>query len=152
MRYVFGHPELGQSPETGFDCSGFVRYVLTKAGLHIPDFIGMDGSIRPIRHANEFFDHFGLLVTTEPEAGDLIFFSRDGTFPTHIGIVQDQKHYVHAPGKDNTKVTISKIEQKEIQPNSKEDRQIYKIDPIGYKAPTRPHSYPTDRYHQQRLE
>ena len=45
MLYVIGHPELGQSSEKGFDCSGFARFVLTQAGICIPDYIGIGKSV-----------------------------------------------------------------------------------------------------------
>jgi hypothetical protein len=40
IKYVKNRPEIGQSPETGFDCSGFVRFVLDKAELYIPTILG----------------------------------------------------------------------------------------------------------------
>lgn len=147
IRYVRGHPELGQSPIDGFDCSGFVRFVLQQSGLHVPDFIGMDGAKRPIRHANEFWDHYGIGVHPEMrQTGDLIFFSRNGRFPTHVGIVRDPESYIHAPGRDNTWVEIASIAFRVIE------SEFYSVDPIGFKAPTVANESPTYRYHQRPVE
>ena len=150
-KYVYNHPELGQSPR-GFDCSGFVRFVLLQSGFHIPNFIGMDDVERPIRHTNEFWDHYGASIQTLPESGDLIFFSRHGLFPTHIGIMRDSERYIHAPGNDDTKVAIGTIATKAIATNGVDGRVLFHTNPIGYKAPTLPYDAPTYRHHQQLAE
>lgn len=112
----------------------------------------MDGVQRPIRHTNEFWDHYGVGLQTEPEGGDLIFFSRHGLFPTHIGIVRDGDSFIHAPGNDHTKVIVEDIVQKDIPTINNGSRILYRRNPIGYKAPTVPHDSPTYRYHQQIAE
>jgi len=145
---VNNHPELGQSPD-GFDCSGFVRFVLLQSGLHVGDYIGMDEVRRPIRHANEFWDHYGATVQTQPEAGDLIFFSRHGLFPTHIGIVKDEESYIHAPGKDSTEVIEARIHSKRIAVSGDMGRVLFHTNPIGFKAPTIARPSSTYRWHQQ---
>ncbi|MDB5161883.1 MAG: hypothetical protein JWM52_391 [Candidatus Saccharibacteria bacterium] len=150
-RYVSGYPELGQSPES-FDCSGFVRYVLLQSGFHIPDFIGMDDVTRPIRHVNEFWDHYGAHIQASPESGDLIFFSRHGLYPTHVGIVQDEESFIHAPGTANTKVTIEPIITEDIALSHQGGRILFTTNPIGFKAPTLPHDSPSYRHHQQLAE
>lgn len=150
ISYPSNHPEWGQSPEEGFDCSGFVRYILTAAGLTIPEYIGADGIRRPIRHANEFWDHYGIAVHHPLHMpGDLIFFTRFGQFPRHIGIVRDQVSYVHAPGRRDTKVSVANIVMQDIQPNTLPGRQMYTVNPIGYKSPTIPLDDYHYRYHQQ---
>jgi cell wall-associated NlpC family hydrolase len=149
LRYKRGHPELGQSPGEWFDCSGFVRYVLGAAGLTIPDYIGADNVRRPIRHANEFWDHYGVNVHPEKyTGGDLLFFSRNGLFPTHIGIVRDEESYIHAPGKDDTRVEIQSINTEAIVGCS-DSRMLYAINPIGFKAVTVALENPSYRYHQR---
>jgi len=152
MRYVTGHPELGQSPETGFDCSGLVKFVLTQVGLHVPDYIGQDDVRRPIRHANEFWDHYGVTVGSEPKGGDLIFFTRRGLFPTHVGIVRDDESYIHAPGRDNTKVEVAGIEIERVEVRDDTKRVLYPTNPIGYKAPMQARINPTFRQHQELVE
>ncbi len=152
VRYVSDKPELGQSPREGFDCSGFVRFVLTRAGLNIPDYIGLDLVRRPIRHANEFWDHYGVAIHNLLHmSGDLIFFSRNGDFPTHVGIVRDQESYIHAVGKNNTKVTVEAITRAIIDTRNAKagDRILYKTNPIGFKSPTISVGESTYRYHQR---
>ena len=149
IKYVSGHPELGQSPDNGFDCSGLVGFVLSKAGLTIPEYTGQDGMQRPIRHANEFWDSYGIAVHDEyKRPGDLIFFSRRGSFPTHIGIVRDEESYIHAPGTSESKVEVQPISYEVIVKRSWE-RQFYVRNPIGFKSPTVEIGQPTYRYHQE---
>jgi cell wall-associated NlpC family hydrolase len=146
---VSEHPELGQSPKNGFDCSGFVRFVLNKVGLAIPEYTGQDGVRRPIRHTNEFWDTYGIPVHDEcRQRGDLIFFSRRGSFPTHIGIVRDEESYIHSPGTDESKVEVRPISYETIAKRSIE-RQFYTRNPIGFKSPTVEIEKPTYRYHQR---
>jgi cell wall-associated NlpC family hydrolase len=150
-KYVTGHPELGQSPDTGFDCSGMVSFVLREAGLYVPDFIGMDGERRSIRHASEFWDHYGIAVHSDlVSPGDLLFMSRTGQVPTHIGIVRDEETYIHAPGRDETHVEIAPIVSAGIATKGLA-RKLYSRNPIGFKSPTERRANPTYRYHQQPL-
>jgi cell wall-associated NlpC family hydrolase len=77
----------GQVPSLGFDCSGFVRYVL---GLHA------------IQMPRTVAEQFEIGQTVRPEQvrpGDLVFFSTVGAGPTHIGIVvdMDDPQFIHAP-------------------------------------------------------
>lgn len=140
---------MGQSPENGFDCSGFVRFVLCKVGLTIPEYIGQDSVHRPIRHANEFWDNYGIAIHDKyKQPGDLIFFSRRGSFPTHIGIVSDEESYIHAPGTDESRVEVRPISYESIAKRSIE-RQFYARNPIGFKSPTIEIEQPTYRYHQK---
>src|ERR1035437_4476444 len=96
---LYRFPEVGITPEEGFDCSGFVKFVLEKTGIDLPP---------EIRHTNEFFDSFGVLVHFGLQnAGDLVFFSKNGTGPTHMGIVISETQYIHAPGKTKSNVRIT---------------------------------------------
>ena len=70
--YVWG----GSTPETSFDCSGFVSYVLTNSGLYNTGRLGAQGLYNistPV---------------SNPQPGDLVFFT--GTYDTpgvsHVGI------------------------------------------------------------------
>ncbi len=70
--YVWG----GSSPNTSFDCSGFVSYVLTNSGLYNTGRLGAQGLY-----------NISSRVST-PRPGDLVFFT--GTYDTpgvsHVGI------------------------------------------------------------------
>lgn len=119
---LYRGPEQGLTPE-GFDCSGFARFVLQRAGIDIPD---------DIRHSNEFFDSFGVFVHWPlHRRGDLVFFSRSGESPTHMGIVLDPQHFIHAPGKDRTEVEIEGLRTNPIRDSSA--RAIHTTNPIGFK-------------------
>ncbi|MGN0730184.1 C40 family peptidase [Treponema sp.] len=75
VKYVFG----GTTPESGFDCSGFIGYtVRNAAGIQLP------------RSANAIYN-YSLVEKIEPnerEPGDLIFFKNDmnSSRITHVGI------------------------------------------------------------------
>lgn len=144
IKYSFGHPELGQSPQTGFDCSGFCRFVLAESGLVVPDYLDLSNNRRAIRHTNEFWDYYGVAVHPGlHQRGDLVFFSRCGSFPTHMGILLDEETYIHSPGKNNSVVCESAITVEPIEPHDNNARQTFSVNPIGYKSPVSPieHSY-----------
>lgn len=151
-----GHPrsrvnhQLGCDPILGFDCSGFVIHVLGKTlgykltslentwgndfctyGLQVP------GITCPIRHASQLFDLFGV-TTQNPKEGDLVFFSKHGSAPDHIGFVVNPNtlEIVHAPGHDGTAVT-RKIFQPGAIPRVTQS-QRYLWNPIGFKSPAIP--------------
>jgi len=70
---------------SGFDCSGFVRYVYEQHGVAVP---------RQVR------DQFrvGKNVDREVlEPGDLVFFSTSAPGASHVGIVIGGDQFVHAP-------------------------------------------------------
>ncbi len=114
-------PERGMTREDGFDCSGLVTRVLTDIGFAPePD----------IRHANEYMDKWGIAIHPEfKQKGDLVFFSWSGAFPTHVGIMIDEEHFIHARPKLGT-VRIEPLEKRLIKPQY---GQIYPENPIGFK-------------------
>lgn len=116
----------GMSP-IGFDCSGFVNFLLKE--VEYPQCIP--------RHANEFFDLFGILIHEQfRSAGDLIFFSnRGGTYPDHIGIMISDDEYIHSPGRNGKVICTGSFKQEIIKPRNKAP-QIYFSNPIGLKRIT----------------
>lgn len=77
--YVFG----GTTP-SGFDCSGYVRYVFAQAGISLP------------RMADEQY-YFGKPIsTTDLRAGDLVFFSTYTYGPSHVGIYLGDGNFINA--------------------------------------------------------
>lgn len=79
IKYKLG----GSSPKTGFDCSGFVRYVFNEgAGIKLPR------SSREMRRVGSAVD----LKSLKP--GDLIFFKIN---TSHVGIYIGDNKFVHAP-------------------------------------------------------
>lgn len=76
----------GNSPETGFDCSGFVGHVFSRSlGISLP------------RSTNEI-NHFGQTVETdELRPGDLVFYNTLQRAFSHVGIYLGEDRFVHAP-------------------------------------------------------
>jgi cell wall-associated NlpC family hydrolase len=82
IKYKYG----GTSPESGFDCSGFVRYVFSQAtNLALP----------PTARA---ISQIGKTVSKdELQPGDLVFFNTLKTAFSHVGIYIGDNKFVHAP-------------------------------------------------------
>jgi cell wall-associated NlpC family hydrolase len=96
IRYVRG----GRDPSTGFDCSGFVRYVFAHA-------IGMQ---LPTNSASQFLA--GLKVKrADMKAGDLVFFHTRGKRNiSHVGIYISDGHFIHSPASGKS-VEISSLDE-----------------------------------------
>ena len=124
-------PEQGMDPIQGFDCSGLICHILAKAQLAIPSLIVPEG----IRHANEMFDHLGILVHPRlRKPGDLLIYSRDGRRPTHVAVCVTRDLYIHAPGINDTEVCFAQINESPIP--FMHEGQIYDSNPIGFKRLT----------------
>ncbi len=83
IRYVRG----GHDPSTGFDCSGFVRYVFSHAiGMQLPN-----------NSAAQFLA--GLKVKrADMKPGDLVFFHTHGRRRiSHVGIYISNGRFIHSP-------------------------------------------------------
>jgi cell wall-associated NlpC family hydrolase len=80
-RYRFG----GTTPTGGFDCSGFVRYVLSAIQLVLPRTAAQQAELGATIPKD----------TTRLHPGDLLTFGRGGRV-THIGIYVGNGRYVHA--------------------------------------------------------
>ena len=79
--YVWG----GTSP-SGFDCSGFVQYVLAENGKSVP------------RTSQEQFAGGQAVDKSNLQAGDLVFYNwQGGTDATHVGIYEGNGKMIHAP-------------------------------------------------------
>jgi cell wall-associated NlpC family hydrolase len=75
----------GGSDPSGFDCSGFVRYVFSQHGVAVP------------RTVTEQF-HAGKPVDQQHvEAGDLVFFATVAPGASHVGIAIGGDEFIHAP-------------------------------------------------------
>jgi cell wall-associated NlpC family hydrolase len=74
----------GMDP-TGFDCSGFVRYVYEQHGVAMP------------RQVREQFRVGKNVDRDQLEPGDLVFFSTVAPGASHVGIVIGGDQFVHAP-------------------------------------------------------
>ncbi len=75
----------GESPATGFDCSGFVRFVMAQHHLMLP------------RTAAEQFQIGTRVSAKDIQAGDLVFFSTVAPGASHVGLAVSKDEFVHAP-------------------------------------------------------
>lgn len=92
--YIFG----GNSPTTGFDCSGLVKYIWKEIkGIELSHSVAVQASV-------------ATKVTT-PSIGDLVvYFAVDGTDDyTHIGIYSGENTVIHA-GRSNGEVAEESIQ------------------------------------------
>lgn len=82
IRYQYG----GRSPETGFDCSGFVRYVYAQTtNLSLP-------------HSAHAISQIGDSISKqELQPGDLVFFNTLKSAFSHVGIYLGNNRFIHAP-------------------------------------------------------
>jgi cell wall-associated NlpC family hydrolase len=80
--YKFG----GNSPDTGFDCSGFVRYVFSQAAnLTLP-------------HGARAISQLGRSIPVDQlQPGDLVFFNTLKQTFSHVGIYLGNGRFIHAP-------------------------------------------------------
>ncbi|WP_137719059.1 C40 family peptidase [Methylobacillus flagellatus] len=82
IRYRYG----GSSPDTGFDCSGFVRYVFQQAAS-----LSLPHGARSISQMGEFVSKEDL------QPGDLVFFNTLRSAFSHVGIYIGDNRFIHAP-------------------------------------------------------
>lgn len=141
-------PDAGNNPD-GFDCSGYVQHVFSETDIDIPT---IATTKKKIRHSEEFFDFFGYLIHEQARRpGDLVFFSKNGCRPTHIGIYIGEGNMIHSPGVNGKKVCVRSIDdfcdESKLQLDSRYP-QIYFFNPIGYKRAGMPSE---NRYQRPKL-
>jgi len=84
VRYKWG----GSSPDSGFDCSGLIRYVFGQVtGKSLP------GNAKEISQVGESIDR------SELRPGDLVFFNTLRRPFSHVGIYLGESRFVHAPSR-----------------------------------------------------
>ncbi|ADL56796.1 C40 family peptidase [Gallionella capsiferriformans] len=87
----------GNSPESGFDCSGFVRYVFSRA----EDVI--------IPHSSVAISKLGDYIRRHDlHPGDLVFFSFTNTI-SHVGIYLGNDQFIHASSTQTGSVMVSSL-------------------------------------------
>lgn len=93
IRYKRG----GREPSTGFDCSGFVRYVFRQG-------IGAD---LPNTSAAQFSTG-QKIARNDLRRGDLVFFRIAGKRISHVGIYVGDGEFIHAPS-SGKRVSVSRL-------------------------------------------
>lgn len=82
VKYRYG----GDTPKTGFDCSGLVAYAAEKSlGLKLP------------HHAAALAHRGKPIKRKDLKKGDLVFFNTRGARYSHVGIYLGDDKFVHAP-------------------------------------------------------
>lgn len=79
----------GNTPETGFDCSGLIVYVYREvAGIQLP-------------RTTQAMSRFDVprVARQHLQAGDVVFFAPGGKRISHAGIYVGQGRFVHAPSR-----------------------------------------------------
>ena len=95
IKYRYG----GNSPATGFDCSGFVRYVFQNAAnLTLPP------TARAISQIGK------RVKKDELQPGDLVFFNTLKSAFSHVGIYIGNNNFIHAPSAGKT-VRVESMQQ-----------------------------------------
>lgn len=96
VQYRYG----GISPETGFDCSGFVKYVFGQAAnLTLP-------------HGARAISQLGQAIPLEQlKPGDLVFFNTLKSAFSHVGIYLGDGRFIHAPASGGS-VSIASMENR----------------------------------------
>lgn len=78
----------GNTPESGFDCSGLVLYAHQMADIIVP------------RTANAQFENGRVIPLQNLQIADLVFFRNlKGTKDYHVGIYMGEGRFIHAPGR-----------------------------------------------------
>jgi len=83
---------------SGFDCSGFVTYVLRNFNIRVTR-----------QSAGMYRDNGVHINKSDLVAGDLVFFSRNGSTVSHVGIYIGNGQYVHSSSSGGVGVIVSSL-------------------------------------------
>jgi cell wall-associated NlpC family hydrolase len=86
----------GSNPQTGFDCSGLVRYVAKKYDIDIP------------RRSRDMYTSLQSVSPENMLSGDLVFFNTSGS-AFHVGIYIGNREFIHSPHKGK-RVSIESLD------------------------------------------
>lgn len=91
VRYKFG----GNTPDHGFDCSGFVRHLFaTTLSINLP------------RSSYEMGKRGVRIAKDALQAGDLVFYNTRKRAFSHVGIYIGEGRFIHAPSKGKSVETV----------------------------------------------
>ncbi|UNK20625.1 NlpC/P60 family protein [Paenibacillus sp. N3/727] len=107
-KYIWG----GASPSTGFDCSGYVKYVYGKMGVSLP-------------HSSvSMHNNYGTPVSkSNLKPGDLVFFITNKVSTSHVGIYIGDNKFISAT---SSGVTIASINSSYWGPKYNGANRIFK--------------------------
>jgi cell wall-associated NlpC family hydrolase len=88
------------SPEEGFDCSGFVKHVYQKQGIDLP------------RTVKDMALSLPQIPKNDVLSGDLVFFNTNGNSFSHVGIYVNNNNFVHAPSQRTGRVLVSSLKNR----------------------------------------
>lgn len=75
----------GGSSPSGFDCSGYVSYIMAKHGIVLP------------RSSDSMYRAVNRIDAADLTPGDLVFFTTYKAGPSHVGIYVGDNTFIHAP-------------------------------------------------------
>lgn len=80
-----GYPYVyGNEGPTSFDCSGLTWYVYKQFGYSL------------YRSSRDQINNGTAVLKAELQLGDLVFFSKNGSYPTHVGLYIGEGKFIHA--------------------------------------------------------
>lgn len=90
----------GTSPDSGFDCSGFVGHVFRHSlGVSLP------------RTSHEISQVGIALQSDQLRPGDLVFYNTQRSSFSHVGIFIGEGKFVHSP-KSGSRIKVEKMNEK----------------------------------------
>ena len=85
------------SPQEGFDCSGFIKHVYERQGISLP------------RTTREMARSLPSISIHDLSSGDLVFFNTNGRPFSHVGLYISDNNFIHAPSQRTGRVLVSSL-------------------------------------------
>jgi len=91
----------GNSPEAGFDCSGFVSYLYRRLGIELP------------RSSSDQFVALPRIERSSLQPGDLVYFRTAGSRRiSHVGMFLGGDRFIHATSSSTRRVMVSSLSER----------------------------------------
>ncbi|MBD3843197.1 MAG: C40 family peptidase, partial [Campylobacterales bacterium] len=82
----------GETPEEGFDCSGYLNYIFDEAENK-----DLPRTVKEIHSEGKKVE--------SPSVGDIVFFDVEGNGPSHAGLYIGNDEFIHASSTEGVKVS-----------------------------------------------